>query len=495
MQTVADILIHAVDRAPDHTALISGDRRMSYRELLSEATAVGAALQAQGLRPGDRILTLLQNHHGAAILHWAAQLHGLVICPINWRSTATELEYFAADCGARAIFFDDSARQAATEYGAGRDLLLADASPDHWDDAPWKADVPPCPLPVIDETDTSVILYTSGTTGPGKGVPRTHRAERAAALVQVAQNALPSWDVALGVMPLYHTMGVRVLLTTAFLNGTFVCQPKFQPDQSLDLIESHAVSSLYLVPTLYHDLMIALEKSTRDLGSIRRLGFAGATMTHGLLARVSARFPGINLVNHYGSSEIYTYTIDQDAARKPGSAGRMGLNSQIAVIPLGSDDVKARTRPGEEGQVIASLRSAEAFSGYLNRPEANAKAIRNGWYLTGDVGYLDADGDLFLSGRVDDMIITGGENVMPVEIESVLSLHKGIEEVVVVGKPDERLGQCITAHVVAKLPISHDELDKHCRDAGLPGFRCPKKYFFVDEIPKSPVGKTLRRLV
>lgn len=240
-----------------------------------------------------------------------------------------------------------------------------------------------------------LILYTSGTTGRGKAVPRSHRAERAASLAHVAQNALLAGDVALGVMPLYHTMGLRILLSSALLSGSFVCQPRFKAAETLDLIAAHRISSLYLVPTLYHDLMSELPGQRRDLSSIARLGFAGASMSEGLLRRVGAAFPGIPLVNHYGSSEIYTFTIAQDAAGKPGSAGRAGLNARIAVIPLGSTDISARAAPGQEGQVIADAGNIEAFGGYLNRPDADAAALRQGWYLTGDVGYLDAEGDLF----------------------------------------------------------------------------------------------------
>ena len=210
---------------------------------------------------------------------------------------------------------------------------------------------------------------------------------------------------------------------------------------------------------------------------------------------MAVAFPDVTVVNHYGSSEIYTYTVNTNAALKPGSAGRAGLNAQIAVIPLGSTSPSVYQAVGVEGQVIARADSAEAFAGYLNRPETTQAALIDGWYFTGDVGYVDNEGELFITGRVDDMIITGGENVMPVEIESALSLHDEILEAVVVGKPDERLGQRIVAFVIARNKISSTELNAHCRGAGLPSYRCPKSYEFVEIIPKSPVGKVLRRLL
>lgn len=495
MLTVADILFQAVHRTPTQTALICGGREVSYSELFAKAAYVGASLQKRGLVPGDRILTLLQNHEHAAVLHWAAQLYGLVICPLNWRTSNVELDYFVVDCDARAIFYDDSSSAAMDGFQSSNGAIHENVSALVLTDISPLSAIDRNAMPFVDENATSTILYTSGTTGRAKGVPRSHRAERAAAIAHIAQNGLSVGDVALGVMPLYHTMGVRILLTTAMLSGCFVCQERFHAGRSLELIKKHKVSSLYLVPTLYHDLLNCMSVGNHTLASIRKLGTAGASMSDGLLARVNSAFPGIEIVNHYGSSEIYTYTIHPSAASKPGSAGRTGLNSSIAVVPLDARNVTARAQVGQEGQVIASMRSPEAFEGYLNRPDADEKAIVDGWYLTGDVGYVDEAGELFLTGRIDDMINTGGENVSPIEIESVLSLHPGVQEAVVVGKPDERLGQRITAFIRTNRQLDASELDAHCRDAGLPGYRCPKEYQFVDVIPKSPVGKILRRML
>jgi 2-furoate---CoA ligase len=198
-------------------------------------------------------------------------------------------------------------------------------------------------------------------------------------------------------------------------------------------------------------------------------------------------------VNHYGSSEIYTFTIDPNAPAKPGSAGRAGINQIIRVVKLGSTSPDDRAGVGEEGQIIALLASDEAFEGYWKRPDADVKALRQGWYFTGDTGYFDADGDLFVTGRVDDMIITGGENVSPVEIESLLSLHPAVLELAVVGLPDERWGQVVTAFVKRGAPVEASELDEYCRKSGLANFKRPRSFIFVNDIPKSPVGKLLRR--
>jgi 2-furoate---CoA ligase len=339
----------------------------------------------------------------------------------------------------------------------------------------------------------SVMLYTSGTTARPKGVPRRHRAERAAAVAHVAQNLYAQGERTLGVMPLYHTMGVRSLLAMSLVGGCFVCLPRFAPERALDLIEREHITNLYLVPTLYHDLINHPRFAASDVSSVRKLGFAGAPMTDGLLKALDAAFKPDLFVNHYGSSEIYTFTIEQNAPRKPGSAGRAGINQMVRVVKLGAATPEEVAQVGEEGEVIALLAGDESFDGYWRRPEADAAAIRAGWYFTGDTGTVDADGDLFVTGRVDDMIITGGENVSPVEIESRLSLHPAVSEVAVVGLSDERWGKIVAAFVKRIAPVEPDELDRFCRGSGLADFKRPRRYVFVDAIPKSPVGKLLRR--
>ena len=269
-------------------------------------------------------------------------------------------------------------------------------------------------------------------------------------------------------MPLYHTMGVRSLLAMAPVGGAFVCQHRFDADGAIRLIEAERLTCLYLVPTLYFDLLASPRFAGADVSSVRKLGFAGAPMAEGLLRRVESAFKPALFVNHYGSSEIYTFTIDQNAAAKPGSAGRAGINQRVRVVEIGADDPGRTVAAGTEGEVIASLESEEAFAGYWQRPDADAKALKQGWYFTGDVGYCDADGDLFVTGRVDDMIITGGENVLPAEIESVLSVHPAVAEAAVAGLADERWGQKVAAFVVRGAPVDAAALDAHCRasDAG-----------------------------
>ena len=486
----------SAERDPNATAMIDGDVRLSYAQWRGVIASVAAELSKLGLRRGEHLLTVLQNTWQAATLHWACQLSGIIVTPLNWRAKADEIDWCIGDADACAVVYDDASAESVAAAPSARRLPRIAACDDGPGDIPFASLVNSRDAafdPQAGPEDWSLMLYTSGTTSRPKGVPRRHRAERAAAVAHVAQNLYAHGERTLGVMPLYHTMGVRSLLAMSLIGGCFVCLRRFDPAAALALIARERMTSLYLVPTLYHDLLNAPDFSATDISSVRKLGFAGAPMTDGLLRRLVAAFQPDLFVNHYGSSEIYTCTVNPDAPAKPGSAGRSGINQMIRVARLGAASPADLAAPGEEGEVIALLSGDEAFEGYWRRPDADAKALRDGWYFTGDTGTFDQDGDLFITGRVDDMIITGGENVSPVEVESCLSLHQAVGEVAVVGLPDERWGKAVTAFIAARSAVTPDELDRHCRDSGLANYKRPRRFVFVREIPKSPVGKLLRR--
>ncbi len=485
----------SVERSPDATAIVDGETRLGYAAWHREIRRVLAGLKALGLRRGDRLLASLQNRVEMASLHWACQFAGIVMTPLNWRAKADELDYCLLDAEARAVAFQDVTAAAVAGAPAAQRVPRISVGGASGGTVAFEelGGGLAAGEPEADAEDLSLVLYTSGTTGRPKGVPRRHRQERAAAAAHVAQNLYGRGERTLGVMPLYHTMGVRSLLAMALVDGCFVCLPRFDVPAALALIERERISNLYLVPTLYHDLVSHERFARTDISSVRKLGFAGAAMPDGVLKRVAGAFKPELFVNHYGSSEIYTFTIEPEAAQKPGSAGKAGLNQRIRIVRLGSDDPDAVAAAGEEGEIIADGASDEAFEGYWRRPDADAKALKRGWYFTGDTGYRDGAGDLFVTGRVDDLIITGGENVSPGEIESVLSLHPAVAEVAVAGLADERWGRRITAFVRRAAPVEAKDLDQWCRRSNLANFKRPRDYVFVREVPKSPVGKILRR--
>jgi 2-furoate---CoA ligase len=335
-------------------------------------------------------------------------------------------------------------------------------------------------------------------------VPRSHRAEASAALAHVVQSGNAMGDRTLGVMPLYHTMGVRSMIAMALLTGALVCLPDWNAAAAAGLIARERITSLYLVPTLYHDLLALPDLGRHDLGSVEKIGYAGAPMSSTLTEQVAAAFRPRVFVNHLGSTEVYTFTVCDRVREKPTCAGRPGLFGRARVVRADPDrggspaDVVAR---GETGELIVALDSPEAFAGYWRRPDADARAIRDGWYFTGDLVYEDDDGDIYTVGRIDDMIISGGENIYPVEVEDVLLRHPGVAEACVVGVPDPRWGQIVAAYVVARrapdggsVALAPDDLDRFCRETkDFASFKRPRRYEIVAALPKSPTGKLLRR--
>jgi 2-furoate---CoA ligase len=491
--------VASVARDPDALAIVDDGVRLTYAQWYARISALVATLDRIGLKPGDHLVTVLQNCEAAATLHWACQLAGIVITPVNWRAKADELDFCIENAEGRAVVYQDVSAAAVAEskrapalaricVGHGEvtdafrfDRMIAEAAVDA--------------TPRVNAEAWSIMLYTSGTTSKPKGVPRRHRAERAAGIAHVAQNLYRRGERTLGVMPLYHTMGVRSLIAMSLIGGAFVCMPRYDTGRALVLIEAEKITNLYLVPTLYHDLVHAREFTKADVSSVRKLGFAGAPMTDRLLKTLNDAFRPELFVNHYGSSEIYTFTFDQNAPAKPGSAGKAGINQQVRVVRLNAQSATDLAGSGEEGEIIALLAGDESFEGYWRRPDVDAKSLRDGWYFTGDTGFVDRDGDVFVTGRVDDMIISGGENVSPVEIESCLSLHPAVLEVAVVGLADEKWGKVVTAFVKRNGPVTEQDLEQFCRASGLANFKRPRRFVFVDALPKSPVGKLLRRLL
>lgn len=479
----------AVERNPDRQAVRGTGRWLSYREWDARTDRLAGALRSLGVERGSRVGLVMHGGEQLASLHLAVQKLGAVSVPLSTRFGTEELGYCLDDAGARLVVADPAHAERVAAAGAG-DLLHGVADVDA---LATRLDDPVCVVP--DEADHSVMLYTSGTTGRPKGVPRTHRAEHRAAVAHVMQTRQRQGVATLGVMPLFHTMGLRTLLASVVVGGTWVGQPVFDADESMQLILDEGVGSLYLVPTIYWSLL-----RTGRLGEARALdslAYAGAAMTPSLAEQLVEQVAPASFVNHFGSTEIYTFTIGPDVAAKPGCAGRAGLFSRVRLIaPDAGAPVDEEVRRGEQGQVIVSMASPEAFGGYWQRPDADGKAIRDGWYHTGDLAVADEDGDLWVSGRTDDMINTGGENVYPDEIESVLSRCPAIDDVCVVGLPDERWGHAVTAFVVPARgadPMTTAEQALAYARAHLPSLKRPKRVIAVDAVPRSGVGKTLRR--
>jgi 2-furoate---CoA ligase len=513
--TLAQLLRRAALRQPDAEAVVDGGVRLTYAALDRRTEAIARGLGRLGVGRGDRVLIALRNRMEHVLAYWALQKVGGVPVPVNFRFSPAEMRYVLEDSGARVVVFESATAAAVLDAAAGRPAGARGPAAIH---LVFVGEAPPAGARPFADLEAagpggpdgaveapapgalSLILYTSGTTGRPKGVPRTHHNHYAGALAHVVQCRYEWGERTLGVMPLYHTMGIHALTSMAAINGCFVCQPEWSAPAALALVASERLTALYLIPTLFFDLVHAPELPQGDVTSVRKLAFAGAPMLAALTEACVKVFRPHVFVNHYGSTEIYTFSVRPDAHLRPGSAGRPGVHSALRVVTasterrVGPDELVS---PGEKGEIIASLDSDEAFAGYWNRPDADARALREGWYFTGDMGYLDADGELVVCGRVDDMIISGGENIHPVEVEEVLARHPLVGDVAVVGEPDARWGERVVAFVVPRAAgLTAEALDRHCRESGaLAGFKRPRRVVFVREIPKTASGKILRRLL
>ena len=436
-------------------------------------------------------------------LYWGVQIVGAVFTPVNFRFTADEISFVLDNSGSVAVAFERASEESVRKATNGRNVILIGVD----SDGSVSIDITRlenCSKEPYKREDMSVyeyalMLYTSGTTGRPKGVPRTHENEYSAAVAHIIQNNYEEYESTISVMPLYHTMGMRSMLSMAMLGGKMVMVPDYDSITLLKTIQDEKITCLYLVPTMYHDMLHSPELNNFDISSLTKIGYAGAAMTKSLTQLCFDIIRPRVFVNHFGSTEVYTHTICNYLNRKPACAGKAGFNQMVRLVKLdgnelaGPEDLVSKK---EIGQVIVNISSSEAFKGYWNNEAATKFAIRDGWYFTKDMGYMDDDGDIFLVGRADDMIISGGENIYPLEVEDVLAKHPAVKEVAVIGLPDSRWGEIVVAVVVRDSEVTEEELDSYfIETSGLARFKRPRKYIFADSLIKSGSGKIMRRMI
>ena len=499
------VFARAVARDAHALAVVDGAVRMTYAAWDEEIGRVAHGLTRLGIETGDAVVVVLSNRVEMATLFWACQRIGANFVPFNWRGSGDDFAFAIENAEAKVFFYELRSEGSALEalrttgFPAERRVRVGGASGEGRTFEDLSAESESAVPRAVDPGSTCLMLYTSGTTGRPKGVPRSHDAERNASFNCVAQLHYRYGEVQLGVMPLFHTMGVRALEMAAALNGTFVCMPSFDAGDAIRLIEKERIEALFLVPTMFHDMVHHPDIAAADLSSVRHIGFAGMSMTSALTKACAEVFEPEVFVNFYGSSEVYSFAACDHVVDKPGCAGRAATGQELRVV-FADPDFKSdpdRILPqGEIGEVIAPMECLDAFAGYWKRPDSDAKSIRGGWYFTGDLGYFDKDGELFLVGRVDDMIISGGENIHPEEVEDVLDALPQIRQAAVVGMPDDRMGQKVVAFVEpASADASAETLDAACLASGLARFKRPRAYVFIDSIPRSASGKLLRRFL
>jgi O-succinylbenzoate-CoA ligase len=496
-------------------AFLNGDReayvdgrsglRLSFAELNGRCNRVAGALQGAGVSPGDRVAVLMMNGAEFMEIYFAIAKVGGVVVPLNWRLVPDELEFILKDSGATVLFWSEefattveelerredatdvrlwiraaSAGQEAGEgFGPHRDYqTFRDAAPDVE------------PTPAADNDDLLYIMYTSGTTGLPKGVVHTHHTTLWAMLTFAVTCDLRDGDRYLAALPMFHVGALTPITLNVYRGVTSIVMREFDPVRAWQLIAEEKIQTGLLVPAMLNFMMQVPNLAEYDHSSLRWIQSGASPLPVSLIEAYDRM--GIPVHQIYGLTETCgpACVINaENAISKIGSTGQAFFHTEVKIArPDGTD-----CAIGEQGEVW--VRGPHVMKEYWNRPEATAEVLVDGWLKTGDVAVIDAGGFVYIQDRIKDMIISGGENVYPAEIENVILTHPDVAEVAVIGQPSERWGESPFAVVVRKREsLSETDVLKFC-DGKLARFKLPKGATFVDQIPRNPSGKVLKRVL
>ncbi len=500
-----EILRRSAARFPGREAIVAGDRRMTYRELDAAANRFANALAAEGLNKGDKAAILCANHPAYAVAYFGAAKAGVVLTNLSVRATVDDVRYMLDKAEVRLFVVQAPYLETAAEAAAGvstlkRTVVIGDGIEPSgpqvvgFDDflAGQRADEPGIALA---DTDPLAITFTGGTTGKAKAVLVSHRARFANNLTGAIQFGLCETDRAAIATPMFHAAGLFIWFQLCvFLGLTCVLIPEWDAEAFIGATEAEGVTAVFLVPTQIRDLVEHPAFDTAQLKTLRSIDFAGAPMPVSLLRTIADKLPGVILTEHLGQSETGPIAIRQpwDPPDKIGAVGRQVIGVDTRVVDPDGNPVQ----PGEIGEIVT--RGDHLLTEYYKDPEQTAALYRTGddWLWTGDLATIDEDGFITLVDRSKDMIISGGENIYPKEIEIALYGHDAVAECAVFGIPDERFGEVPAAHIVLRngVEASEDELIAFCADR-IARFKRPRLIKFVDGIPKTPVGKIQKHLI
>lgn len=495
---------------PDQEILVFGDRRLTYGELWEQVRRLGNALRALGVRRGDRVGVLQTNSEQYVTAYYATAAIGAVFVPLNYRAKPPELEYMIETAGIAVLLVGgrylglidelrprlSSVRTFVTLDTPRADLpalqALIDAASEEFDEEP------------IDDDDVSILMYTSGTTSLPKGVMLRFNDFTAYVVGNTDMADGTPRGTALLSAPLYHIAGATNIMTSLWTGRRLVLLPQFDPTAWLEAVQAEQVTHAFVVPTMMKQLIDHPEFARYDLSSLQNLSYGGAAMPFPVIRRAIELFPSTTgFVNAFGQTETTsTLTVlGPDDHRLDGTAEEVERNLKRLVSigrPLPDVQVKVVDDDGNElpaGEVGELwVFTPRTMKGYAGQDGQVSNPALEGWLPTRDMGWIDADGYIFLAGRKDDMMIRGGENISPAEVEAVLYSHSAVEEAAVVGLPDEEWGQRVVAIVVRRPGVALEEaaVIEFCRQR-LASFKKPERVHFVDALPKNQMGKVLKK--
>jgi long-chain acyl-CoA synthetase len=487
---LASLLTESAERAPRAPAIRLGEVELSYGELDERSARLATLLGERGLEPGDRVGVMLPNVPEFPVAYYGVLRAGGVVVPMNVLLKRREIAFYLKDSGAKLLLawhgFGEEAAAGAAEAGSE----AIEVEPEAF--AATLAEHAPAPdVAETAEEDTAVILYTSGTTGKPKGAELTHaNLARNADVSARTTSGIQAGDVVLGALPLFHSFGQTVGMNASLKVGAcLTLVPKFDPGEALATMQRDRVTHFYGVPTMFGALLHHPEREDYDISSLGTCITGGASMPVEVLRGFEEAF-GAKVMEGYGLSETSPVACSNhpDSERKAGSIGTPIEGVEMKLVDENDEEVAQ----GEVGEIV--IRGHNIMKGYWQRPDATEEAMRGGWFHSGDMARVDEDGYFFIVDRKKDLIIRGGYNVYPREVEEVLYEHPKIREAAVVGVPHDEWGEEIGAAVVLMEGerLSAEEVSAYVKDR-IAAYKYPRLVWFLDELPKGPTGKILKR--
>ena len=508
---IGSLFEQTVERYPQHTALVYEDRRWTYSEWHQRVRRFAQALADLGVRTGDRVAFYVSTSESSVTSYFALQLLGAVAVPVNFRLSAGEVAEILHDSGTRILiygrFLAENALKVQERLHGVHDFIScatdsAAVPPGHlhFDTLAEQTRDRSEPRFLPSDQQLSALVYTSGTTGRPKGVMHTHANDVAIAMNCVMEYGLKHTDIALHIAPLYHVGGMQAFfIPHLMVGGTNVVLGRYSAARTLETLQQERITTLFAVPTQIQEMLLDERFKRVDVTSLRMITTGGAAISAATMQRLHREFCQ-NIYNGYGMTEASLTLLlhPRDALHRPGSCGKPTLISSCRVV---SNDPQRDVPPTESvaadeiGELV--VRGPQVAAGYWNKPAQTARKIRSGWLYTGDLFSKDAEGFYHFHGRADDLIVSGGENIYPREVEELLYRCPGVQEAAVVGLPDPAWGMIVAAFIVRSDPgLSAEVVDLHCRNSDdLAAFKRPRRIVFLEALPVNPSGKVLRRVL